>query len=116
MTDNYTRGITVTRVIDGDTFVANTDLGYHVTMVAVTYRVLRVNCPEMTGPGRLAGQEAKAYTAAWLVAHAAHDGLSAVSVKSDDWRRYLAEIVCGWQHNLSDDLMSTGHAMPYLGG
>ena len=116
--DNYTRAFTVDHVLDGDTLMAATvDLGYHEQTIGVTYRVARVNSPEMgkkDGPTRSAANAAKAYTEQWLTEHATHGGLFAESTQTDDWRRYLAEITCGTGgHNLSDDLLTSRNAVPY---
>lgn len=117
--DNYVRAFTPDHCIDGDTIVAGTvDLGYHVNATGITYRIARVNAPEMgtrTGPTRASANAAKAYTELWLIEHAAHGGLFAESTQTDSWRRYLAEITCGQGHNLSDDLLTSGHAVPYTG-
>ena len=112
MTDNYLRAIHVTRVIDGDTIVADVDLGYHTTLTKVTYRVARVDAPEMTGATRQAGIEARSFTATWLIAHE-KAGIYATSTKTDNWRRYIAEITCGDGHNLSDALLASGNAVIY---
>ena len=114
--DAYTRRFTVTRVVDGDTLIGDVDLGYHTAALAVTYRLLRVDTPELTSKDadvRAAARDARAYTADWLVAHADHDGLFAASTKTDNWRRYLAEITCGQDHNLGDDLLASEHAVLY---
>jgi endonuclease YncB( thermonuclease family) len=117
MGDNHVRAFTPERVLDGDTIYASAvDLDYHVGIHGITYRIARVNAPEMgtmTGPTRAAANAAKTYTEQWLIEHAAHGGLFAESTQTDDWRRYLAEIECGLGHNLSDDLLSSGHAVLY---
>ena len=112
--DPFTRQFTLSRVIDGDTIVAaEVDLGYHVALTSVTYRLARVNCPELHGPDRPAGLVATQYTQDWLTQHAAHGGLFATSTKTDDWRRWIAEINCGAGYNLPDDLLSSGNAVLY---
>ena len=115
--DDFQRRIAVARVVDGDTLEARVDLGYHCWLDGVSYRLARVNAPEMgkaTGPTRAAAVAATTFTTTWLTEHAGHEGLYSTSSKSDDWRRYLAEITCGAGHNLSDDLLVTGHAVPYV--
>ena len=117
--DNYTRRVHIQRIIDGDTIVADViDLGYHVqTTAGIEYRLLRINCPETNRPAsRAAGLVAKQYTVAWLLEHVLHDPdgwLYATTQKTDSFGRYLASITCGQQHDLSDDLLATGHAVVY---
>ncbi len=114
MPDNFVRAFSPDHCIDGDTIVAvSADLGYHVEATDITYRVARINCPEKSGATKPAGLAAKAYTEQWLIEHMPHGGLFAESTKTDDWRRYLAEITCGQGHNLSDDLLTSGHAVLY---
>lgn len=119
MRDNYVRRFTMGRLIDGDTLVAGSiDLGYHTAATpGVEYRFLRVNCPETNRPAtRAAGLIAKAFTADWLAVHAAHDPegwFYAMTQKTDSFGRYLAEITCGADHNLSDALLISGNAVPF---
>lgn len=53
--DPYVRAVDVVRVIDGDTFVADVDLGFYVR-VRMSCRLAGLNCNELTEPG---GQEAR---------------------------------------------------------
>ncbi len=69
--DPYVRAVTVVRVIDGDTFVADVDLGFYVR-VRLSCRLAGVNCPELTEPG---GAEARTALATML-------GLGPVTVAS----------------------------------
>lgn len=48
----------VNRVIDGDTYVLDVDLGFRV-QAAITVRVFGYDAPEMTGPDKLFGHVAK---------------------------------------------------------
>lgn len=54
--DPYVRAVTVVRVIDGDTFVCDVDLGFHVR-ARLSCRLAGINAPEHNQPG---GPEAKA--------------------------------------------------------
>jgi endonuclease YncB( thermonuclease family) len=54
--DPYVRAVEVVRVIDGDTFVADVDLGFHLH-ARMSCRLAEVNAPEHDQPG---GPEAKA--------------------------------------------------------
>jgi len=119
MPDTYERRFRVLRVIDGDTIVAGSiDLGYHVaTMPGIEFRLLRCDTPETNrAASKTAGYSAKAFTVKWVTDHALHDDdgwLFARSEKTDVFGRYLAEVSCGAGHNLSDDLLSSGHAVPF---
>ena len=115
MIDSYARRIMVTRVVDGDTIVGNVDLGYHTWAFDVTFRVARVDTPELRSGSlkdRQNGLLAKTFTEVWLHEHKDH-GLVATSMEADNWRRWLAEIECAQEHNLSDDLLAAGHALLY---
>jgi endonuclease YncB( thermonuclease family) len=114
MHDEYWRAFVLNRVIDGDTLeAARVDLGYHVSVNKIIYRLARINAPESHKPG---GPEATDYHTQWYFSHANCGGYFAQSTKTDDWRRYIAEIECGAGHNLSDDMLSSGHAVRYVHG
>lgn len=48
--DEYVRAVGVVRVIDGDTFVADVDLAFHIT-IRMSCRLTGVNTPERGQPG-----------------------------------------------------------------
>jgi endonuclease YncB( thermonuclease family) len=118
------------RVIDGDTFEMRLDRGldsrYRREELTITVRLLGVNCPEVHGVSREAGLEASAFTADWLAAHALHRStelsetlpLYGHTVKaedaSDNFGRYLIEVVCGVGHSLTTDLLTSGNGLPLL--
>jgi endonuclease YncB( thermonuclease family) len=56
--------VELVRVIDGDTYRFDIDLGFHIT-IRETVRLLGIDCPEISTPE---GQEAKAYAEAWFAA------------------------------------------------
>lgn len=108
--------LTVRRVLDGDTIEAeDVDLGYHVHIRGVMFRILGVNAPEMKGSSRPAGQIAKEYTAAWLAVHAGHGvGLLVASIGSDNFGRWLGDVYCGLGDHLGEGLLASGNAVVYL--
>lgn len=116
--DAYVRALgDVVEVHDGDTFTASVDLGYHTLARSVIFRIARVNSPEMgrkDGPTRKAADAARVYTQDWLIEHRAHAGLFVRSTATDNWQRYLAEVFCGQDHNLSDGLLASGNAVLYV--
>lgn len=116
MADSFERAFIVHRVIDGDTLIADdVDLGYHVHVSGIEYRILHVDTPERRKPTLAAGNVAKAYTEDWCTLHARHGGLFAQTVKTDSFGRYLATIRCGEDHDLGSALLSSGNAVSYEG-
>ena len=74
------------RVIDGDTIVVDIDCGFDVWMRNQTIRLSDIDTPEVFGPNASqAGQDARAFTAAWLLDA---KGLTLVSRKYDDREKY----------------------------
>lgn len=61
----------VLRVVDGDTLYLAVDMGLETTRI-LDVRLYGINCPEMHDAP--AGATAKAYTEAWVAAHADPDG------------------------------------------
>lgn len=110
------------RLVDGDTvYAAVVELGYGVTLYpgkgedgVTEYRFLRVDTPESNRKQtKEAGIAAKEFTANWLVEHLhGGDWLYVTTKRRDSFGRWLAEINCSEGHNISDDLLSSGHAVP----
>ena len=100
---------TPVRAIDGDTIVVDARPWINMT-VRETVRVLGVNTPERKGATKAAGDEARAFTVRWL------DGAE-VQLRvcgRDAFGRALATVRRARDGaNLSDDLLSSGHAVPY---
>jgi endonuclease YncB( thermonuclease family) len=126
----WTVPATVQRVVDGDTLEVLLDLGWHLTLTTKV-RLARCNAPEMdhghsdgpVGPGRAA----YVFTSNSLwneLGSSVEDGGSAgafypvtvVSHSLDKYGRVLGEVKwtdrAGVAHNLSDDLLASGHAVP----
>lgn len=116
MTDSYERAFILRRVVDGDTLIADdVDLGYHVHLSGIEYRILHINTPERKKETRAAGDAATAYTEDWCTLHAKHGGLFARTEKTDSFGRYLATVRCGKDHDLGGALLSSGNAVSYEG-
>jgi endonuclease YncB( thermonuclease family) len=105
---------TVVSVTDGDTIKLNVDLGFHVT-VTESFRLFGINAPEHGTP---AGDVATAYLKGALPVG------SAVTVKSEKpkaihtekYGRWLGIVFLGdSQTAVNDDLVATGHALPWDG-
>lgn len=118
---SYTYRGEITRVVDGDTLMLSIDLGLSVWQREQTFRLARIDAPELTTPeGQVAAQRV-----------ADHLGLrfdpgrpSAVGApvacvvttkkdRRDPYRRYVAEVWGPAGDNLSDWLLSQGLARPY---
>lgn len=95
----------VLRVIDGDTVDLRVDLGFHI-QAALRFRLARINAPEMK---TVAGPLARDWALVWLNQAA----LRVISHKTDDYGRWLGDIIRADGHSLSDDLLLAGHAVPW---
>lgn len=108
----------VTNVVDGDTLDVVIDAGFRATRTE-RLRLLGVNTPERKGPTRLDGDAARDYVTLW-VELASDPGepwpLLVQTEQSDAFGRYLGTV---WSRAdgrcLNDDLLSTGHAVPFKG-
>jgi endonuclease YncB( thermonuclease family) len=117
MKEDWWRRGTIMRVIDGDTLVVRVDLGFSMT-VEMKLRLSKVNCPETSTQ---AGRDARIYTINWWTEHQSHGTLVAdvayFNIRYDGWDnyggRFDGELTCMEGHSLNDDLLSSGHAVPY---
>jgi micrococcal nuclease len=104
------------RVIDGDTIDLQIDQGFRSYRMERA-RLLGLNCPEVHGATRAAGDAATAFVIGWLRVGSALDPWPLIlqTEKSDVFGRYLATVfrvidgAC-----LNDDLLASGHAVPYV--
>jgi endonuclease YncB( thermonuclease family) len=106
----YEYKIKYLRVVDGDTFVANVDLGFGIYLIDKHVRVMHVNSPEKNTPE---GLLAKAFTDQNM------QKSKSLSIKvferQDKYGRILAEVMVDGVL-LSDMLIKEGHGKPYEGG
>ena len=108
------------RVIDGDTVDVIIDAGFH-SFRKERLRLLGVNAPEMHGPSKEDGEEARAFTLTKLLIWEAFDEstwpLLVTTHKSDVFGRYLARIVKKDDPSvdLSTLLLQNGKAVPFKG-
>ena len=116
---SYVYRSSLVRVVDGDTIVLNISLGCHVYRTT-TVRLLGVNTPEKIGATAAAGRLAAHWAASWLTDSPQGEWpLVAETVldRSDKYGRLLCTI---WRVSdgacLNQDLLSSGHAVPYEGG
>jgi endonuclease YncB( thermonuclease family) len=110
----YTVPGVVTRVIDGDTVVADLDLGWGVWMRDRHIRLAGINCPEMSTPE---GTSARIFTINWLnrLMPVGDDGplkapVTVVSHGIDKYGRVLGTVSHG-AADLNDELLSSGNAV-----
>ena len=106
------QNVMVDRVVDGDTVALTVDVGFGFRYQD-NFRLIGIDTPERGQPGF---REATEFTELWLMKHAA-TGLELHSVKRDKYGRGLATIRSLRTGDiLNDDLISSGHAVPYDGG
>lgn len=99
--------VDVLRTVDGDTVDLRIDLGFYMT-AALRFRLLGVDTPERGKPGF---REATEFTRDWL---AARSRLRARTFKADSFGRWLADVYdASTGDDLAQDLLRTGHAVPY---
>lgn len=113
----------VLSVYDGDTIRLRVDLGMD-TYVKQSARLDGVDTPEISGLERPAGLDAKMYAERWLSRHGAermgkyHVRIQTIKDKREKYGRYLVVVFAldGSNRCLNEDLIESGHAIPYTGG
>lgn len=99
--------ISVERVIDGDTFIADLQI-FPKLQVTETIRVLGVDTPERTDAA--AWQLASQFTVRWLQ----EAGLVDVTIcRHDSFGRALGKVVSRSRGELAAALIAAGHGTPY---
>lgn len=108
----------VVRVIDGDSIVADIDMGLYMWKKDVNIRLAGINTPEVRGEERPKGLIAKAKVEE-VLSPGQEIGILSIA-RPDKYGRLLAYIELehnGCQiDNLSDFLIDNGYAKPYNGG
>jgi micrococcal nuclease len=125
--DLWTYRAVVLRVVDGDTFDARIDLGFH-TFREERLRLVGVDAPEMRGATRDAGIAAREALACLLtdtppgantLAHAtigaggAHVVVRTVRDKTEKYGRTLARVLSAKGVDVGESLVQAGHATVY---
>lgn len=106
--DNNARIGVITEVIDGDTFEADVNLGYGVT-VNLRFRIFGINTPEVFGPEKTKGIVSKEF----VVKQFLNKTVIIVDKGLDSFRRNLADVYFdsnGIQANLGELLCTEGLA------
>lgn len=112
MFPEYRYEATVTRVIDGDTVVADIDLGFYIIMRNVKLRLARIDAPEMRGIERADGAKSKAF----LNEVVNKRNVIVQTTKVGSFGRYIAEVEVQYQGcrvNVSDLMVKEGMAEWY---
>jgi len=102
----YRYRATVRRVIDGDTYILDVDLGFRI-YAAINIRVHNYDAPEMVGPDKARGLAAKDAAAAFLSAATVIVIESYKDARS--FERWVADVYVDGEL-LSDKLTAAGHA------
>lgn len=91
------------RVIDGDTFLADIDLGFRVH-AHLKVRIAGVDCPERGKPGwGEARDEARRILSDPLIVESRKDSMS--------FERWVCDVYVG-DRSVADQLVESGHAVP----
>lgn len=98
----------VERVVDGDTLAVHIHIGWDVIIETHT-RLLGFDTPELRGPDRVRGQQARTFVANWLVSC---DNLILVRQHGrEKYGRWLVDIQCSQtKEDLVAALTAAGHA------
>ncbi len=95
------------RVVDGDTYVLDIDLGFRVS-VSIEGRLAGVNTPEIYGASREQGLAAKAYVEALLIGQPliveSHKG-------ARSFARWVVDITLPDGRDLAQALVESGYAV-----
>lgn len=101
------------RVVDGDTWIFDIDLGCDVWIHGRRIRGASINSPEMSTD---AGKTAKAYSEAWFK-EKAPDGMVVLRTtkdRNDNYGRLLGTVTTVDRgHTLNADLLQSGNAVRY---
>jgi endonuclease YncB( thermonuclease family) len=104
----YTYAASITKIIDGDTYVCDIDLGFGIFLQQKHVRVAHINCPELR---TLDGKNARAYVCDWLDKKP-HVIVKILQHKSDKYGRILADVMFDYI-NVGSHLIAKGLAVPY---
>jgi endonuclease YncB( thermonuclease family) len=103
------RNATLLRVIDGDTLDVDIFLGFDLTL-HTHGRILGVNCPEIHGVTKPAGDKASAFTKAFLAP--CNNKITIRDRGPDKYGRRLLLVDCAGK-DLATELLKSGNAIPY---
>jgi micrococcal nuclease len=105
----YEYKATVVRIIDGDTVRLNVDVGFFLHFQE-NFRLLGIDTPELRGPTRPQGLQAKEYLESILPLGAQ---CQIETYKTGKYGRWLTRI--SYQDtDINAEMVATGHAKPYM--
>lgn len=122
--DRYDRRGVLVRLIDGDTIVADVDLGFAVWMRLV-FRLYGINTPEVNKRAtRAAGLAAEQHLSQLLCQAAGVESVEGIKLRlrshqeaadlgTDKYGRYLA-VVCVGNTNINEQMVLDGFAVEYM--
>ncbi len=99
----------VLEIIDGDTIKANLDLGWHISLINQSIRLIRIDCPELDTS---AGKAARTYTSSLIPVGST---IMVASASLDKYGRILGDVLLLDGSSLSTHILEAGHAVPYRG-
>jgi micrococcal nuclease len=107
----YTYEAKITRVVDGDTVIADINLGFNVVLHDVSLRLLGINAPEMKGETAEEGKRSRARLEGLVAGK--EIVLKTHKDKREKYGRLLAEI---WVDDVdvNKQLVTEGFAKPFM--
>ncbi len=113
----FTRYVTIIRIIDGDSIVANIDLGDYLCFEKRTIRLANLDTPELNGDTekeRMLAVKAKLFMESKLLI--GQEYLFISTEKADKYGRSLGSIHDKEGKDLATQLIQNGFAIDYTGG
>lgn len=101
----YTYAADLVRIIDGDTLVLNLDLGFYQWRMVRSYRLARINAPELGEPDG-SGERSKNALAAFVVGKS----LMVQTSRADSFDRWIIELFAN-NENASDYMVKNMQAV-----
>jgi micrococcal nuclease len=113
----YTYSANLVRVVDGDTFVADIDLGFDTWIKGQSVRILGINAPEIkTKKGCLSTKESGLASKKFLEDTIAGQNLIVQSTQRDSFGRILAKVRFGEsQIDLAEFLLAANTCQAAVG-
>jgi micrococcal nuclease len=108
----YEYAARLTRIVDGDTWILDIDLGLHTWAHGQRIRAAGLNAPELSTPE---GQTARAWVGAWFAKHAPDCQVTIRTTKdrADNYGRLLGTITAADGACLNADMLTAGVAVPW---
>jgi len=107
----YEYQATIMRIVDGDTFDADVDLGFH-TISRQRFRILGYSAPEISGIEREMGGKARAKLEEVLPIHSV---VRLTSTKTEKFGRWLADVTLSSGKSLAAYLVKEDYGVPWDG-